>query len=661
MKKIHIPNTGPPVSIDRPHARGMPTGDTGTRVFLTAHSTAHLIPAGLHVLIPNLQGFGNLEGLKSCWLGTQTLTGQKDAVRFTKKVAVLDLTASARPVNVDCTGLKSSCRARDPAVHPPEKVCRSGTGMERARDGTSTTCWRKDSPTPGARDGTANMGYLIPEGLHVYSQLVGRENTTPGGVELSVPHYLYKHLIPAWSADRSLKTCADIGPGRRKSAASRPVHPPEWEWYGEKKTGAGRPVTEDERNIPVQVLSNPAGLHVYRKTNKGADTTPAGVEQLSALHYFYKHSIPLESFADIGPGRRKSAASRPVHPPEWEWYVRGIRKCRITNNESGRKNPVQGCSIPVGLHVYSQTVSRENSTPAGVVQTVISYRFYKHLMPLASGKNIPVLRTSGYNADSNSTNINGATHLSNSTNINGATHLLPIALLVRVSQPAATPRNTQSGNRRIWNEKPAAEPRKICRNGNEPSGMKVQRTETLTENEEYKIANNESERKIPVKGRLIPEGLHVYRKAVNMVNSTPAGVAQIVISYRFYKHLMPLASGKPGNKPTWMKLHSALSANRSTEILNGNTPQDTPQDNELYSCMLGDKLGDRLGDRLGDNQKRMLEIIGKDPQISLSHLSKKIGISQTAVENNISKLKRRGIIKRIGPAKGGYWQITENK
>jgi hypothetical protein len=91
-------------------------------------------------------------------------------------------------------------------------------------------------------------------------------------------------------------------------------------------------------------------------------------------------------------------------------------------------------------------------------------------------------------------------------------------------------------------------------------------------NEEYKIANNESERKIPVKGRLIPEGLHVYRKAVNMVNSTPAGVAQIVVSYRFYKHLMPLASGKPGNKPTWMKLHSALSANRRTEILNGNTP-----------------------------------------------------------------------------------------
>jgi hypothetical protein len=191
MKKIHIPNTGPPVSIDRPHARGTPTGDTGTRVFLTAHSTAHSIPAGLHVLIPNLQGFGTPEGLKSC------------------------------------------CRARDPAVHPPEKVCRNGTGMERARDGT------------------ANMGYLIPEGLHVYSQLVGRENTTPGGVELSVPHYFYKHLIPAWSADRSLKTYADIGPGRRKSAASRPVHPPEWEWYGGKLEVGSRETEDGSRKSEV--------------------------------------------------------------------------------------------------------------------------------------------------------------------------------------------------------------------------------------------------------------------------------------------------------------------------------------------------------------------------------------------------------------------------
>jgi len=32
-----------------------------------------------------------------------------------------------------------------------------------------------------------------------------------------------------------------------------------------------------------------------------------------------------------------------------------------------------------------------------------------------------------------------------------------------------------------------------------------------------------------------------------------------------------------------------------------------------------------------------------------------LGISTTAVENNIKKLKDIGMLERKGPAKGGYW------
>jgi hypothetical protein len=49
--------------------------------------------------------------------------------------------------------------------------------------------------------------HSIPEGLHVYSQSVSREHTTPGGVEqLSATHYLYNYSIPAWSAYRPLES-----------------------------------------------------------------------------------------------------------------------------------------------------------------------------------------------------------------------------------------------------------------------------------------------------------------------------------------------------------------------------------------------------------------------------------------------------------------------
>lgn len=65
----------------------------------------------------------------------------------------------------------------------------------------------------------------------------------------------------------------------------------------------------------------------------------------------------------------------------------------------------------------------------------------------------------------------------------------------------------------------------------------------------------------------------------------------------------------------------------------------------------------KLGDKLGDNQLLILESLKNKPYLSLSQLSKIIGISQTAIENNIAKLKGLGILKRIGPDKGGHWEI----
>lgn len=46
------------------------------------------------------------------------------------------------------------------------------------------------------------------------------------------------------------------------------------------------------------------------------------------------------------------------------------------------------------------------------------------------------------------------------------------------------------------------------------------------------------------------------------------------------------------------------------------------------------------------------------PHITINTLSEQIGIGTTAVENNLKKLKRKGIIELIGPAKGGSWRIN---
>ena len=77
---------------------------------------------------------------------------------------------------------------------------------------------------------------------------------------------------------------------------------------------------------------------------------------------------------------------------------------------------------------------------------------------------------------------------------------------------------------------------------------------------------------------------------------------------------------------------------------------------ELISIS-GEKVGEKVGENLTENQKTILQCIKQNSNISVIKISEIVGISPRKVEENISKLKEIGYIKRIGPAKGGPWQI----
>jgi len=73
---------------------------------------------------------------------------------------------------------------------------------------------------------------------------------------------------------------------------------------------------------------------------------------------------------------------------------------------------------------------------------------------------------------------------------------------------------------------------------------------------------------------------------------------------------------------------------------------------------LGGKVGGKVGERLSINQRKIVKFIIKKPAISAKELSGLIGISQRKIEENIAKLKVTGILKRIGPDKGGEWRVN---
>ncbi|MGB9938328.1 ATP-binding protein [Methanosarcina sp.] len=72
-----------------------------------------------------------------------------------------------------------------------------------------------------------------------------------------------------------------------------------------------------------------------------------------------------------------------------------------------------------------------------------------------------------------------------------------------------------------------------------------------------------------------------------------------------------------------------------------------------------EKVGEKVGETLTQNQETILSLIRENSRISARELSDKVGIPARKVEENISKLKKKGLLRRVGPAKGGNWEILE--
>jgi ATP-dependent DNA helicase RecG len=61
------------------------------------------------------------------------------------------------------------------------------------------------------------------------------------------------------------------------------------------------------------------------------------------------------------------------------------------------------------------------------------------------------------------------------------------------------------------------------------------------------------------------------------------------------------------------------------------------------------------------SSEKILGVIRRNRRISAREIGEMVGISPRAVEKLISKLKREDRLKRVGPDRGGYWEIVEDK
>jgi len=79
----------------------------------------------------------------------------------------------------------------------------------------------------------------------------------------------------------------------------------------------------------------------------------------------------------------------------------------------------------------------------------------------------------------------------------------------------------------------------------------------------------------------------------------------------------------------------------------------------ISSGGVAEGLGVKLGVKLGVNEAKVVDVIKANKSVTIVQIAEALGISTTAIENNISKLREKGILRREGSDKTGHWEVLE--
>ena len=57
--------------------------------------------------------------------------------------------------------------------------------------------------------------------------------------------------------------------------------------------------------------------------------------------------------------------------------------------------------------------------------------------------------------------------------------------------------------------------------------------------------------------------------------------------------------------------------------------------------------------------EKILKILSNTPSITVREMSEILGLSRRGVEEQIKSLKQKSVIRRVGPDKGGHWEVIK--
>lgn len=109
--------------------------------------------------------------------------------------------------------------------------------------------------------------------------------------------------------------------------------------------------------------------------------------------------------------------------------------------------------------------------------------------------------------------------------------------------------------------------------------------------------------------------------------------------------------------------HKDLSIFR--RFMTATTVKNLTHDIEAYrksidDASVGGEKQIKGGEKKMKSREKIIALLAQDNTLSAVALAGRIGITPKAVEKHIARMKADGVLKRIGPDKGGCWQVLEN-
>ena len=81
------------------------------------------------------------------------------------------------------------------------------------------------------------------------------------------------------------------------------------------------------------------------------------------------------------------------------------------------------------------------------------------------------------------------------------------------------------------------------------------------------------------------------------------------------------------------------------------------RDGCLFTATVHRKAVKSSGKSSGKTEEHIIALLRELPATTIPELADKFGVTTRAVEKQIAKLKKSGRLRRIGPAKGGHWEV----